>query len=280
MWRPKVFLTGVQKRDKALFAIGKGLNAETVHADHNSTSRLPIFWGFDDPILGKVAECMREGHPFLHLDHAYFKRGYEHGNVRVNFGHFHQTMILDVPGDRAEIARRRLEPWRRSGTHVVIVSPSERICRILSKLRGVPGNARDWSRWAEMEVKRYTDRPVVVKEKGGSFLDTIKSAWAVVSLSSVAEVEAVVHGVPVFVTPDSPAAHVGLHDLSQIESPIYPDREMWLRTLAYSQFHLSELADGTIKKIVEQLYGDQYLQRASDGSGESSRPLGSHQPTP
>jgi hypothetical protein len=265
LWRPKVFLTGVQKRDKALYAIGKGFNAEAVHADHNSTSPLPIFWGFDDPTLGKVMKCMQEGRPFLHLDHAYFKRGYEHGNVRVNFGHFHQTKLLDVPDDRAALAKKRLEPWRQSGSHVVIVSPSERICRALSKLRGVPGNARDWSRWAEMKVKQHTSRPVMVKEKGGSFLDAIKTAWAVVSLSSVAEVEAVIHGVPVFVTRDSPAAPVGLQDLSLIESPIYPDREMWLRTLAYSQFHLSELADGTTKTIVEQLYGDFYLRRTSNG---------------
>jgi hypothetical protein len=270
LWRPKVYLTGVQKRDKALYAIGKGLNAEAVHADHNSTSLLPIFWGFDDPILGKVMKLMQEGKPFLHLDHAYFKRGYEHGNVRLNFGHFHQTRLLNVPDDRAALAKKRLEPWRKSGSHVVIVSPSERICRVLSKLRGIPANARDWCRWAEMKLKQHTDRPVMVKEKGGSFLDAIKTAWAVVSLSSVAEVEAVVHGVPVFVTQDSPAAQVGGHDLSQIESPIYPDREMWLRTLAYSQFHLSELADGTTKRIVEELYGDQYLRGFAGGPGEPS----------
>lgn len=264
-WRPKVYLTGVQKRDKALLAIGKGLNAEAVHADHTSTSRLPIFWGFDDPTLGKIVRCMKEKKPFLHLDHAYFKRGYEHGNVRVNFGHFHQTRLLDLPEDRVLLARKRLESWR-NGRDVVIVAPSERICRALSGMRGIPANARDWCRRAESEVKRFTSRPVVVKEKGGSFLDAIKNAHAVISLSSVAEVEAVVHGVPVFVSQDSPAFQMNSGDLSCIETPKYPDREMWLRTLSYSQYHLSELSDGSIRRHLERCYGDLQLHGTADSS--------------
>lgn len=257
-WRSKVFLTGVEKRDRALYAIGRGFKADAVHADSTSPVQFPIFWGFDEPTFGKVMKLMQERKPFLHLDHAYFKRGYEHGNVRVNFGHFHQTRLLDVPEDRVTLARKRLEPWRKSGSHVVIVSPSERICRLLSQLRGIPGNSKDWCRMAESDVKRYTDRPVIVKDKGGSFLDAIRNAWAVVSLSSVAEVEAVVHGVPVFVSQDSPAYPM-TGELKDIEKPSYPDRDIWLRTLSYSQFHLSELSDGTIKTTLERIYGDLQL---------------------
>lgn len=210
-----------------------------------------------------MLECLKKGLPFLHLDHAYFKRGYEHGNVRVNFGHFHQTRLLDLPGDRVQLARKRLEPWKK-GRHIVIAAPSERICRVLARLRGIPPNTKDWCRMAESEVKQHTSRPVVVKEKGGSFLDAIRDAHAVVSLSSVAEVEAVVHGVPVFVTQDSPAFQVGLTDLRKIEEPIYPDREKWLRTLSYSQFTLEELSNGTTRRIVEEVYGLSDLQRPED----------------
>jgi hypothetical protein len=260
-----VYLTGVGKRDKALYAIGRGFNSESRHIDHSYLAELPIFWGFGDPVEAKLIQCMKEGRPFIHMDHAYFKRGYEHGNVRLNFGHFHHTKLLDVPDDRSILAKKRLEDWRTGGRHIVIVAPSERICRVLSRMRDVPSNTKDWCRRAEEKIRKHTNRPIVVKDKGGSFLDAIRGAHAVVSLSSVAEVEAVVHGVPVFVTKDSPAAPVGELDWSRIEKPVYPDREMWLRTLAYSQFHLSELADGTTKTIVEQLYGDFYLRRTSNG---------------
>lgn len=242
------------------------MGAKCLQADSSFMGGLSLFWGFGDPVEEKMVRCMREGLPFLHLDHAYFKRGYEHGNVRVNFGHFHATRLLDVPGDRAGLARKRLEPWRE-GRHIVLVSPSERICRVLAQVRGIPANAKDWVRQAESKLREYTSRPIVVKEKGGSFLDAIKGAHAVVSLSSVAEVEAAVHGVPVFVTQDSPAAAVGLLDWSRIESPIYPDRDAWLRSLSYSQFHVSEFA-GTTRKIIEGLYGDFYLQRATDGGSK------------
>lgn len=73
-----------------------------------------------------------------------------------------------------------------------------------------------------------------------------------------------VHGVPVFVTQDSPAFQVGLTDLRKIEEPIYPDREKWLRTLSYSQFTLEELSNGTTRRIVEEVYGLSDLQRPED----------------
>lgn len=264
-WRPKVYLTGVQKRDKALQAIGKGLGAEFLHADHTHLSRLPVLWGFGDPTEGKIVRCMREKRPFLHLDHAYFKRGYEHGNVRVNFGHFHQTKILEVPDDRSLLARKRVELWRK-GRDVIVVVPSERICNVLAQLKGIHPNPKEWCRTTELELKKHTDRPIVRKEKGGSFLDAIKNAHAVVSLSSVAEVESVIHGVPVFVTEDSPAFPMSSGELSGIEEPIYPDRDMWLRSLSYSQFHLSELSDGKTIRTLERIYGDLELHRVANSS--------------
>ena len=246
----RIYITGVGKRDKALYAFGGSVKADALASDHSYLSPLPVFWGFEDQELAKISRCWGEKRPFIFMDHAYFKRGYEHGNVRVCVSHFHQTKLLDVPDDRSLLAKKRLQPWQKDGRHVVIIDPSERICRLL----GVK-SARDWVREKEHEVRKYTSRPILVKRKGGSILDAIRGAHAVVSLSSVAEVESVVHGVPVFVTKDSPAFPVGLTDLSKLDSPIYPDREMWLRTLSYSQFHLDELANGTAKRILREIYG-------------------------
>lgn len=205
-------------------------------------------WGFDEDPLLKYRECLDKGLPFFHMDHAYFKRGYEHGNFRVNFGHFHQTRILDVPSDRSALGRKRLKEWKQDGTLVVVVVPSERICHLLGTTPKI------WQRQATEEIRQHTDRPIVIKEKGGSILDTIKNAWAVVSLSSVAEVESVLSGVPVFVSRDSPAYPVGLCDLSQIETPVYPDRDQWINSLCYSQFHISEMESGKAADILRDLY--------------------------
>ncbi len=205
-------------------------------------------WGFDEDPLTKYRECVEKNLPFFHMDHAYFKRGYEHGNCRVNFCHFHQTNILDVPADRSAIGRKRLREWKRDGSSIVVVVPSERICLLLGT------SPKNWIRQVTQEIKQHTDRPIFIKEKGGSILDAIKNAWATVSLSSVAEVESVMFGVPVFVSRDSPALPMGLCDLSKIETPVYPERDPWINSLSYSQFHTSEMASGKAADILRNLY--------------------------
>jgi hypothetical protein len=209
-------------------------------------------WGFGDDNERRLIWCRENDLPFLHMDHAYFKRGYEHGNFRINFKHFHQTKLLDVPADRSERGRKRLQDWKK-GSHVVIIVPSERISYVLGYKH------KEWVRSVETELKRHTDRPIVIKHKGGSVLDALRNAHACVSLSSVAEVESVVYGVPVFTSEHSPASPVSLKDLSLIESPVYPDRDKWIDTLSYSQFHIEELSSGKAWDIVRNLYGIEHL---------------------
>jgi hypothetical protein len=40
-------------------------------------------------------------------------------------------------------------------------------------------------------------------------------------------------------------------NLSKIESPVYSDREMWLRNLAYSQFTCEEMENGVAIDILK-----------------------------
>jgi hypothetical protein len=162
-----------------------------------------------------------------------------------------------VPDDRLKRFEVVYHPWKR-GLEVLVIAPSQRICQAL-------GASGHWAKETAAHIRKYTGRPIRIKEKGPGLGGELKDCHAVVSLSSVAEVEAAKAGVPVFCTADSPAAPIGERDFSKLETPIYPDREMWLRTLSYSQFHIGELADGTAKKIIEELYGDQYLRRTPDG---------------
>jgi len=194
--------------------------------------------------------------PFIHLDHAYFKRGYRNppdtANFRVNYCHFHQTrLITGLPPDRADQWRKRVQPWKTDGASIIVIIPSDRISGFLGE--------REWAKRVSQELRRYTSRPIIVKEKGPGLDGYLKTAWAVVSLSSVSEVEAVLAGVPVFVGKHSPANQVGSGWIESIESPQYPDREDWLRTLSYSQFNGDEMASGKAWGILKELYGDHEL---------------------
>jgi hypothetical protein len=78
----------------------------------------------------------------------------------------------------------------------------------------------------------------------------LKGAHCLVTHGSNAAVESVIMGCPVFVHSDSAASLVGLTDLNKIERPIYPDREAWCRSLAYSQVSEREILDGTVWRLL------------------------------
>ena len=63
-------------------------------------------------------------------------------------------------------------------------------------------------------------------------------------------------GVPVFVTaPANAARPVSNLNLQAIETPWFPDSDQiykWACHLAYGQFHINELADGTAAAILKE----------------------------
>lgn len=206
------------------------------------TCPLPTYYGFDYlPDLLKLREA---GEPFVFMDHAYFDRGYDKGNFRVLFNRIHQTDVVQhLPHDRAPQAH----DWRQGGkVYVIPVAPN---CAIWH-------GADSWTSDTVAELRKHTDREIVVKPKNGPPLrDLLHMAWAVVSHSSVAAVEAAQYGVPVFGPKTSPAHGVGLEDLSKIESPIRPRRKDWLNTLSYSQFSIPEIRSGKAWAILKQTNG-------------------------
>lgn len=236
------------KRDEALKALAKGSQGKEHDVCKTLIGGVSCFFGFDSGYVDKLMQCWREEKPFVHLDHAYFQRGYNGGNFRVNVGHFHQTGLLDVSDDRLKKLGVGVEPWKK-GREVLVITPSQRICQAL----GVSGH---WAKETAARIRKYTDRPIRIKDKGPGLLGELKDCHAVVSLSSVAEVEAAKYGIPVFATEHSPASPIAEKDFSKIEAPIYPEREMWLRSLSYSQWHVSELKDGTTRRHLARHYPD------------------------
>ena len=200
------------------------------------------FWGFESEDIFRW-----KGRHFVYCDHAYFERGYEKLNFRVLVDEPHQSKLrTDLPDDRMRRFCPFPRPWVQ-GSKVVVI-PAQPMMELYH-------DASAWTNEAVETLKRHTDREIVVKEKGqGDFQEVLKDAWAVVSHSSVAAVEAAYSGVPVFGPRTSPAFWVGEEDLTKIEEPATPDREHWLRTLSYSQFHLDEIKNGMAWRTVKELW--------------------------
>jgi hypothetical protein len=79
---------------------------------------------------------------------------------------------------------------------------------------------------------------------------------ALVTFNSVAAIESIICGVPAFVmAPVHAARPVANTDLSKIENPFWPDKDKlhaWACHLAYGQFHVDELGDGTAYRILNE----------------------------
>ena len=216
--------------------------------------RIPIV-GCSPPFAGAIARWQAEGQRWIYWDRGYLRRvfatwlpnghdlGVPGGYYRWHLGGFQMGSVRQVDADRWHALKleRSLKPWRNGGDHIVIADTLSDYW----DLRGLP---RDWSHRTAEQLKRYTNRPIIVRDKESKkpLGKELEGAHALVTHGSIAAVEAVVMGCPVFVDRSSAAALVGLTDLSLIEAPIYPDRERWLHSLAYCQFNEAELCNGTL----------------------------------
>ena len=105
-----------------------------------------------------------------------------------------------------------------------------------------------WLADCQARLRAATDRPIRVRRKDDRrpLAADLDDCWALVTHASNAAVEAVLAGVPVFVTGPSAAAAMGSLDLDAIEQPVMPEgRRAWAERLAAAQWSLAEIRNGT-----------------------------------
>jgi hypothetical protein len=229
----------------------------------------------DKPILvrgiaaGSFIDFAREkGLDYYFIETGYFGNYSCEGNPnarklwhRIVKNSMQHDKIYDVPGDRWEAmckydTRLQWKGWKKNGSKILLVAPSEKPC----KYYGIDDKA--WVQQTINELRKYTDREIIVREKGSRAERTSQNIiydafdqdiYAVVTYNSIAAAESVAYGIPAFALAPTAAAPVCLNDLSKIETPYYPDEEFvykWLSSLAYGQFHVHELLTGNAWRMV------------------------------
>jgi hypothetical protein len=196
-------------------------------------------------------EWRRTGRPFLYWDRGYLNRGGKTWLRRSGPEYFRWQMngyqmpgLIEGPQSRVDRLRLRVENWKHSESHrVVVAAPSDHYTRF-HRIEG-------WTEHAVREVRAMGFVPHIRTKKSGVPLKSdVASARCLVTHGSVAAVEAVVFGCPVVVHPSSAAAPVGATTFEGVRNPVYPDRAAWLRSIAASQFTADEVANGTIWKFI------------------------------
>ena len=219
---------------------------------HRLRAGASCFFGVTEPTRHLWQQARRENRDWYYLDNAYFDkaRGRLFRAVRCGV----QASGLERP-DWRRFAQLGLEiqPWKRTGRHIVVVLQSNTYMTV------VAGKLSGWWQEAFAQLRRHTDRPILVRgwrsnkmELAKTLREALLDCWALVTWSSAAANEALLAGVPVFVAGECAASQMGLSDFSRIESPVYPQgRARWAAALSGQQWSLDEFRKGVAWKTLQ-----------------------------
>lgn len=193
-----------------------------------------------------LKEHIATGQDWYYVDHAYFRRGARIYRIARNR---YQSLVNvhdlpRAPSGRWAKLRVTAQPGWNKGSSILICPNSP------AYMAWFGLDAKQWALDVAAQLTQYTDRPIVIRWKASAdvrpFYADAHDAHATVVFSSGAAVESLTLGVPVFVLADwASTAPMGLSDLSQIETPYYPDhREPFLWELANRQWPLDEIRAG------------------------------------
>jgi len=239
-----------------LFALGSKLPIQDYHEPFGNK-----------PILirsmGKrklIHECWDNRHEFYYMDSGYIGNYKSKSNPhafklwhRIVKNNVQHNDIIERPDDRWNALDYPIHN-RKQGKHILLVTPSEKPC----KFYGI--NKEQWLQETVAEIKKHTDRPIVIRDKAPrqervvkTIFEDLDNCHALVTYQSIAAVESVLYGVPAFTLAPTAADPVCDKDLSQLETPTLQDMDKihkWAHHLAYGQFHINEMKNGTAYKLL------------------------------
>lgn len=203
-------------------------------------------------LLPTLQQAWQEKRRVYYCDNGYFHAGRrirDKGYYRVTVGGLQHDGTGTAAPDRWKRLNLDIKPWRKSGRHIVLCP----VARLLAVILNIDADL--WLKETLATLREHTDRPIRVRKKmsyveavatgGVPLSEDLVGAWALVTHSSNAAVEALLAGVPVFCTDPCGAYRMGLPDLFRIEAPVMPDdREQWAWNLAAAQWRLDEMRSG------------------------------------
>ena len=204
-------------------------------------------------------KAINDGRDFYYIDTGYF------GNEKTKLYHrcvknglqFNLPIWKDCPDDRFLKTGTQIR-GKTSGKNILLCPPSQKALSYWG------ANLQEWLESTKQEIEKHTDRPIVVREKQKRHVrtndDTMEMALqrdvhCLVTYNSIAAVEALILGKPVFTMGPNAAEPLANTDLKRLDSPLMPvvDRVRQLCcNLAYGQFTPAEMIDGTAWRLLQE----------------------------
>lgn len=204
----------------------------------------------------EMIACREANRTFYYIDTGYFGNGKKktyHRITRNDVQYFGN--IIERPADRFAATGVQLKKFR-PGTNILLAPPSQKLLNLYNIV------LEDWLEQTQSEIKKHTDRPIVVRTKQSRTArlvdDTMEMALdldvhCLVTFSSIAATEALLLGKPAITLGPNAAAPLCRHQLADIENlyiPTMDEVDAWARHLAYCQFTEAEMQNGTAWRIL------------------------------
>ena len=206
-----------------------------------------------------IKRCLEEGRDFYYIDTGYFGNGKHKNYHRISKNSLQYVAPLkeNCSDDRFRLTGVGLHKYR-PGKNILICPPSQKAMNYWDL---------DLDQWLEdtmTTIKNNTDRPIMIRKKAGRDVrvntDTIEMALnqdvhCMVTFNSIAAVESLIYGKPVFTMGPNAAAPLANTDLTQIDSPFMPELDQVRNlccNLAYAQFTTAEMKNGTAWRILNE----------------------------
>ena len=214
-----------------------------------------------------VEQCIKDHRDFYYIDTGYFGNFPSSSNPsgkkiyhRVVKNENQHSKIKKYPDDRwkkiiNDNPKLKWTGWKNYNKKILLVMPNPKACRYYNF------DYDTWVNQTKTDIAKYSDLPVEVRIKGSrsarnheySIYDAFDSGvYATVAFNSIAALESVLYGIPAFVSVPCAATPLASTDLSQLSNPFKPDTDLIYKhacTLAYGQFTLEEIKNGTAWKI-------------------------------
>ena len=212
--------------------------------------------------------CQRQKKDFYFMDHGYFTNAHDRPHwLRITKNKHCQNVLQNKSPDRYEkYFKQEIKPWKKNGRKILILPPTNAIANFFG--------AEDWLDNTLKIIKENTDRPIDVREKPYNptvAIDHVGATvkidrptknqgninWneyhAMVTYNSNTMIASLAEGVPVFCDPqNSAAAPISETDFSKIESPKYGDRVALFSSLAYNNWTMDEMSNGTAWRMINE----------------------------
>jgi len=222
-----------------------------------------MFWGLVNNNTNIIRDVKYFGYTYWFTDTPYFGR-FDNNNLkldnhywRICKNNIHAPYISGLDNSRLKPFNITVKEKRSKGDYILICPSSAGIHRFIEKT--------GWLTDTITKIKKFTDRPIVVREKprgrgtsGPSeakipLTEQLKNAWCCVTSCSISAVESLCEGVPVICHPSSFAQPICDTQIDAINNPKYVEPTDWLNSLSYQQFTPKEFADGTAVGILKEI---------------------------